>query len=105
MIKNSSIRTDCYQNYQNSTTGIAITGKFGWVWVGVIVKANEEVFRYASSGVPVSDDMRPEKPTWADVPQNCVRVYTGTTKFFKKWDTYECDYFNLMSVCEPTGSE
>ena len=39
-----------------------ITGKYGWVWVGVTDEANEGVFRYASSGVPVSDDMRPEKP-------------------------------------------
>ena len=91
-----------YFSLENSTTGIAITGKFGWVWVGVTGNNNEGVFRYASSGVLVPDHLRPEKPTWTDVVTNCVRVYTGPTKFFKKWSTYGCDYHPVtMSVCEP----
>ena len=50
-----------YSSPENSTTGINITGKFGWVWTGVIDKDNKGLFRYASSGVPVSDHM---SPTW-----------------------------------------
>ena len=95
-----------YFSLENSTTGIAITGKFGWVWVGVTGNNNEGVFRYASSGVLVPDHLRPEKPTWTDVVTNCVRVYTGPTKFFKKWSTYGCDYHPVtMSVCEPKRPE
>ena len=96
-----------YPSLENSTTGIAITGKFGWVWVGVIDKNNEGVFRYASSGVPVSNHMT---PSWTESYEpnggrshNCVMVYTVPTspEYFKKWNTFRCANYEIMSVCEP----
>jgi hypothetical protein len=81
-----------------------ITGKEGWVWVGVTDEANEGVFRYAGSGVPVSNHMT---PTWtiSSEPdggrsENCVMVYTVPThSYFKKWKSYTCTY-KIKSVCE-----
>ena len=82
-----------------------ITGTSGWVWVGVTDEANEGVFRYAISGVPVSNHMT---PTWTGSSEpdggrseNCVKVYTKPThSYFKKWYTSNCNY-EEMSVCEP----
>ena len=84
-----------------------ITGKQGWVWVGVTDEDTEGVFRYASSGVPVSNHMT---PTWIESgkpvggrSQNCVMVYTlPTHRYFKKWHNYSCAPYKYMSVCEPT---
>ena len=81
-----------------------ITGQQGWVWLGVTDEANEGVFRYASSGVPVSNHMT---PTWLNNKdgggsQNCVETYTVPTHgHFKKWSTYTCAGYKIMSVCEP----
>ena len=87
-----------------------ITGQEGWVWLGVTEEANEGVFRYASSGVPVSNHMT---PTWINNKdggrsQNCVEVHTRPTyEHFKKWSTYLCDNnsYKIMSVCEPMRYE
>ena len=98
-----------------------ITGKEDWVWVGVIdkenegsagvdysgfpvFKENEVVFRYASSGVPVSNHMtipwRNGEP-YKGRSHNCVTVHTGPSNFhFLKWMSYQCYPYELMSVCE-----
>ena len=83
-----------------------ITRLDGWVWVGVTLQDNKGIFRYASSGVPVSNYMT---PPWVPYviseggrSQNCVMVKIDPTHaYFNRWNSYNCAGYETTSVCEP----